>query len=61
MKREKSYAVAMGCFHIGKDRKDLCTLHLCEDRKELRAVVDCLHLNEEKHQLQAVDVDCLLY
>jgi hypothetical protein len=42
----------------GKVRVVLCTLRLCEDRKELRAVVDCLHLNEERKQLQAVVMDC---
>jgi hypothetical protein len=42
----------------GKIRVVLWTLHLCEDREELPAVVDCL-LNEEKQQLQAVVIDCL--
>lgn len=43
----------------GKIRVVLWNLLLCEDREELRAVVDSLHLNEEKQQLQAVVMDCL--
>lgn len=44
----------------GKIRVVLWTLILCEDREELRAVVDWLHFNEENQQLQAVVMDCLL-